>query len=270
MTTQSDCVPNATTSTRRKSSILAALTLNCNLPTIPIINEPSALSASTAPATATTLSTISASGCDAKKKSLRFDTNTMTSEYDSEEVKETKRRITDEIKRWVTLECLCECWMLRLECLGMIGSSSGDWNMLDGWMKIFRWISIGKFSRNVLENPQSEVDINYLYIKLKFLKKFRKFSLNFPNFPEYPFRNGKLSREKLEEFPMYKHKHTSSLHVAWCVRAARVSYSCMCARNTKKVLSISWHLSKIQKKKNFLPTRCVFFFFSQSVKQFHS
>jgi hypothetical protein len=68
------------TATRRKSStILAALTLNCNLPTIPIINEPTSI--------------------DIKKKSLRFDINTLTTEYDTEEIKETKRRITDEIKR---------------------------------------------------------------------------------------------------------------------------------------------------------------------------
>ncbi len=77
---------------RRKSSILAALTLN--LPSIPIINEPPpGMEISTA-------ETETASVSDVKKKSLRFDTNTlMTHEYDSEEVKETKRRITDEIKR---------------------------------------------------------------------------------------------------------------------------------------------------------------------------
>lgn len=84
----------AATAQRRKSSILAALTLNCNLPTIPIINEPHGIAAA---ADATSLS---ATPTDAKKKSLRFDTNTSTThEYDSEEVKETKRRITDEIRR---------------------------------------------------------------------------------------------------------------------------------------------------------------------------
>lgn len=70
---------------RRKSSGIAALmTLNCNLPSIPIINEPVDHNATTA---------------DVKKKALRFDTNTFTSEYDSEEIKENKRRITDEIKK---------------------------------------------------------------------------------------------------------------------------------------------------------------------------
>jgi hypothetical protein len=79
---------------RRKSSILAALTLNCNLPTIPIINEPPGEAEMSAAATALT------SAGDAKKKSLRFDTNTLTThEYDSEEIRETKRRITDEIMR---------------------------------------------------------------------------------------------------------------------------------------------------------------------------
>jgi hypothetical protein len=83
------------TAQRRKSSILAALTLNCNLPTIPIINEPQGIVAA---AEATT--SLSATPTDVKKKSLRFDTNTSTThEYDSEEVKETKRRITDEIRR---------------------------------------------------------------------------------------------------------------------------------------------------------------------------
>lgn len=94
MTTQSETpIPNATAQTRRKSSILAALTLNCNLPTIPIINEPAGLLA------ATTTASSAPSSCDVKKKSLRFDTSTLTSEYDTEEVKETKRRITDEIRR---------------------------------------------------------------------------------------------------------------------------------------------------------------------------
>ena len=36
---------------------------------------------------------------DVKKKALRFDTNTFTSEYDAEEIKENKRKITDEIKK---------------------------------------------------------------------------------------------------------------------------------------------------------------------------
>lgn len=86
------------TTTRRKSSILAALTLNCNLPTIPIINEPPGVATTEMSSTASA----SASAFEAKKKSLRFDTNTlMTHEYDSEEVKETKRRIKDEIRRLV-------------------------------------------------------------------------------------------------------------------------------------------------------------------------
>lgn len=93
MTTQTDNAPN-TEQTRRKSSILAALTLNCNLPTIPIINEPCGLTTS-APISILN----SASVTDGKKKSLRFDTSTLPSEYDTEEIKETKRRITDEIKR---------------------------------------------------------------------------------------------------------------------------------------------------------------------------
>lgn len=71
--------------TRKSSTISALLTLNCNLPiNIPVINEPQA---ACAPG-------------DNKKKSLRFDPSTLTAEYDSEEVKETKR-ITDEIKKWV-------------------------------------------------------------------------------------------------------------------------------------------------------------------------
>lgn len=72
---------------RRKSSSIATLmTLNCNLPTIPIINEPTAEKAA-------------AIAADVKKKAIRFDTNTFTSEYDSEEIRENKRRITDEIKQ---------------------------------------------------------------------------------------------------------------------------------------------------------------------------
>lgn len=71
---------------RRKSSGIAALmTLNCNLPNIPIINEPVDHNV-----------TITA---DVKKKAIRFDTNTLTNEYDSEEIIENKRRITDEIKK---------------------------------------------------------------------------------------------------------------------------------------------------------------------------
>lgn len=65
------------------------MTLNCNLPNIPIINEPTA-----APTTITATA-------DCKKKALRFDDNTLTNEYDTEEVRENKRRITDEIKQWV-------------------------------------------------------------------------------------------------------------------------------------------------------------------------
>lgn len=90
MTTQQsgdNAASSGGTTARRKSSILAALTLNCNLPTIPIINEPSTAAASAAAADVN------------KKKSLRFDTNTLTTEYESEEIKETKRRITDEIRR---------------------------------------------------------------------------------------------------------------------------------------------------------------------------
>jgi hypothetical protein len=69
---------------RRKSSGIAALmTLNCNVPNIPIINEPSADQTTTA---------------ETKKKALRFDVHTVCAEYDSEEIRENKRRITDEIK----------------------------------------------------------------------------------------------------------------------------------------------------------------------------
>lgn len=95
---QNENTVNTTTkiAPRRKSSILAALTLNCNLPAIPIINEPPGVAVTEMSITATTSTSVS----DAKKKSLRFDTNTLTThEYDSEEVKETKRRITDEIMR---------------------------------------------------------------------------------------------------------------------------------------------------------------------------
>lgn len=91
----------ATTAPRRKSSILAALTLNCNLPTVPIINEPQGVT--TAATEAFTTATTS-TPTEVKKKSLRFDTNALTThEYDSEEIKETKRRIKDEIRRWVML-----------------------------------------------------------------------------------------------------------------------------------------------------------------------
>lgn len=71
--------------TRRSSSGLVALmTLNCNLPNIPIINlnENELMPAA-----------------DGKKKSLRFDTNTFMSEYETEEIKENKRKITAEIKK---------------------------------------------------------------------------------------------------------------------------------------------------------------------------
>jgi len=97
MTTQADNAPNIVP-TRRKSSILAALTLNCNLPTIPIINEPCGLTTSVAPTTIPSILN-PASATDIKKKSLRFDTSTFASDYETEEIKETKRRITDEIKR---------------------------------------------------------------------------------------------------------------------------------------------------------------------------
>lgn len=66
--------------TRRKSSAIAALMTLGNLPNIPIINEPIAVAAD-------------------KKKSLRFDTN--TTEYESEEARENKKQISDEIKQWV-------------------------------------------------------------------------------------------------------------------------------------------------------------------------
>lgn len=62
------------------------MTLNCNLPNIPIINEP-------------TPDKLTAAAADVKKKAIRFDTNTFTSEYDSEEILENKRKITDEIKQ---------------------------------------------------------------------------------------------------------------------------------------------------------------------------
>lgn len=94
MTSHNDNTPCTTSTARRKSSILAALTLNCNLPTIPIINEPPGIAITTANTTVA-----SPPAGDIKKKSLRFDTNTLTTEYETEEVKETKRRIKDEIKR---------------------------------------------------------------------------------------------------------------------------------------------------------------------------
>lgn len=74
---------------RRKSSSIATLmTLNCNLPNIPIINEP----------------TSEKTAAEVKKKAIRFDTN-ITSEYDSEEIRENKRKITDEMKSlWVQHE----------------------------------------------------------------------------------------------------------------------------------------------------------------------
>jgi hypothetical protein len=55
----------------------------------------------TTSAAPTTISSIlnPASATDVKKKSLRFDTSTFASDYETEEIKETKRRITDEIKR---------------------------------------------------------------------------------------------------------------------------------------------------------------------------
>lgn len=86
---------------RRKSSIFAALTLNCNLPTIPIINEPHGTTTTASSTAIESSNTVTSSNpSDGKKKSLRFDTNTSTThEYDTEEVKETKRRITDEIRR---------------------------------------------------------------------------------------------------------------------------------------------------------------------------
>ena len=74
--------------TRRKSSDSSVLmTLSNYAKNIPIINEPT--TAVTATGTA-----------ELKKKALRFDTNTRTSEYESEEViRENKKRITDEIKK---------------------------------------------------------------------------------------------------------------------------------------------------------------------------
>lgn len=100
---------------RRKSSGIAALmTLNLtnNFTNIPIINEP------TAAATEETSTTVTMPDSTEKKsKTLRFDTSPCMTEYDTDEVCEVKRRITDEIKRWVLfliffifseiLLCLC-------------------------------------------------------------------------------------------------------------------------------------------------------------------
>lgn len=87
---------------RRKSSGIASLmTLNLNnFTNIPIINEPASVAAINS--TETTTMTTSITGCPyEKKKSLRFDTSPCRNEYyESEEVKEVKKRITDEIKRW--------------------------------------------------------------------------------------------------------------------------------------------------------------------------
>jgi hypothetical protein len=83
MTSNDDCCGNeGIAGIRRKSSGIAALmTLNCNVPIIPIINEPTP------------------TADNIKKKALRFDTNTHCNEYDTEEVRENKRRITNEIKQ---------------------------------------------------------------------------------------------------------------------------------------------------------------------------
>lgn len=71
---------------RRKSSGIASLmALNCNISSIPMINEP--------PTTDVITTAVE------KKKAIRFNTNTFTSDYDSDEIRETKRKITDEIKK---------------------------------------------------------------------------------------------------------------------------------------------------------------------------
>ena len=73
---------------RRKSSAIAALMSLGSVPNvpnnIPIIKEPSLT---------TPTSDV------AKKKALRFDPQTHTAEFDSEEIQETKRKIKDEIKK---------------------------------------------------------------------------------------------------------------------------------------------------------------------------
>lgn len=72
----------------KSSGLTALMTVNYTLPNIPIINEPSPFVIATANDTN-------------KKKALRFDTNTLTTEYslDSDEIRENKKKIKDEIKK---------------------------------------------------------------------------------------------------------------------------------------------------------------------------
>lgn len=79
-------MPTENAGKRRKSSGIAALmALNCNASSIPTINEPT--------------TTIATSTAAEKKKAIRFNTSTFISDYDSDEIRETKRKITDEIKK---------------------------------------------------------------------------------------------------------------------------------------------------------------------------
>lgn len=70
---------------RKSSSVSTLMALNCNASSIPIINEPAA--------------TVITPTAAEKKKAIRFNTNTFTSDYDSDEIRETKRKITAEIKK---------------------------------------------------------------------------------------------------------------------------------------------------------------------------
>lgn len=138
---------------RRKSSSIATLmTLNCNLPNIPIINEP----------------TSEKTAAEVKKKAIRFDTN-ITSEYDSEEIRENKRKITDEMKSlwvlmnifllfisqwwtwfWILLEVLVEARLeVKFKRISMrelnenlLSNEPLEWlilvkNWIQDWIKIF-------------------------------------------------------------------------------------------------------------------------------------
>lgn len=108
---------------RRSSSIAALMTLSCNLPNsnIPIINEPTATTTTTA---------------DCRKKAIRFDSNTFTNEYDSEEVRETKRKITDEIKKWVHYRIML--WI----------RTYAAWNESSKWILSQEW-----FARKIFPLP---------------------------------------------------------------------------------------------------------------------
>lgn len=189
---------------RRKSSGIAALmTLNCNVPNIPIINEPSTAACPTTTA-------------DIKKKALRFDTSTLCAEYDLEEVKENKRRITDEIKKihkWV-----------RKRFLFARGDFECHWK--------HRWLEV-----TTGKKVQKRLDVK---IDKQIISTISSFNLNCKNQKQFQFfSNGskwmfKIAQEIQVHFnglPIFESFHRGTIHTT--------AKSFLCAFTTERAKSFS-------------------------------